>query len=575
MSVYGGIGTLIETRENGSIEVSPYTQWPFYQNHFRNNTPQRTFAPDWYAKDSRLLYRLQCMGFNNLRQLFIPQPIDVADNRFPYYPNVNRAAQSGLISGRLMPEWMYCPNCRKLQHVNQWNLQNQGFCCNQHDGRLMRVEQVRFILVSMDSGEILDVPWSRLFSHFGDPALAWEFTMQEQEIPVWYSTSRNSDSLFGVRVRDAAPNQTGRSFTIAELMRHYFIINGHAYKVQLRNGNNISFPYIINSIYIPRISISIADANELGNLYENGVRTAQGLCNVWNPGHPNALIPEDVMQQLINANFEVTEINAAVSEVGYLKDEMDYITNRGNYNGQNLCNADLNFVSQRYDQLCPLPNRVENLYCLRKIKETSVQVACSRIDKGHLANLNIQDRIVGGGARWWSNGAEQDNVPIGVTLPNGGDARGIYYMPAVEAWGEGLFVELNLNGIEDKFVFLHTYCHLIMKELEFQCGYTLTSLKERLYCLDETNQYGFIIYSIAGSDGSYGGISSLFNQRDGGMMPICQIMDNVKIRAKDCPNDPICSGEGGHCFACLDLPETSCTEFNDRLNRNVFLQYIG
>jgi hypothetical protein len=101
-------------------------------------------------------------------------------------------------------------------------------------------------------------------------------------------------------------------------------------------------------------------------------------------------------------------------------------------------------------------------------------------------------------------------------------------------------------------------------------------MNERLYVLpkDETKEnedkYGFIIYSANGEVGSYGGISSLFDSHQ-----IEKIMIQSLESAEDCPNDPICESEGGSCFACVQVPETSCELFNSRLSRNTINKYKG
>ena len=55
---------------------------------------------------------------------------------------------------------------------------------------------------------------------------------------------------------------------------------------------------------------------------------------------------------------------------------------------------------------------------------------------------------------------------------------------------------------------------------------------------------------------------------------ILKLIEAATDRAKDCPNDPICMNEKGHCFACVDLPETSCEKFNNYLSRVVFNKYL-
>lgn len=124
-----------------------------------------------------------------------------------------------------------------------------------------------------------------------------------------------------------------------------------------------------------------------------------------------------------------------------------------------------------------------------------------------------------------------------------------------------------------RFVLLHTLSHLLIRELEFQCGYPTTSLQERLYVGPEMQ--GLLLYTIAGAEGSYGGLVSLGRT---GRLP--GLLHSALRRATDCAADPICwhtdeqgQGVGGlnlaACAACALLPETSCEEFNSLLDRQL------
>lgn len=122
-------------------------------------------------------------------------------------------------------------------------------------------------------------------------------------------------------------------------------------------------------------------------------------------------------------------------------------------------------------------------------------------------------------------------------------------------------------------VLLHTLSHLLIKELEFLCGYPATSLQERLYV--GAGMQGILLYTIAGSEGSYGGLVSLGRT---GKLP--GLLRSALHRAADCAADPICwhtdgqgQGVGGlnmaACASCALLPETSCEEFNSLLDRRL------
>jgi hypothetical protein len=113
-----------------------------------------------------------------------------------------------------------------------------------------------------------------------------------------------------------------------------------------------------------------------------------------------------------------------------------------------------------------------------------------------------------------------------------------------------------------------------MKELEFLCGYATTSLNERLF-IDNENMQGILIYTVAGAEGSYGGLVSQANNKD-----FFRILKSAFNRANDCSSDPICfhsdgQGVGGlnlaACYSCTLLPENACEEFNSFLDRAVLI----
>jgi len=115
---------------------------------------------------------------------------------------------------------------------------------------------------------------------------------------------------------------------------------------------------------------------------------------------------------------------------------------------------------------------------------------------------------------------------------------------------------------------------LIIKELEFLCGYPSSSVAERIYC-DSNTMNGLLIYTIAGSEGSFGG---LIKQAE--CDNFSRILTSALFRAKDCGSDPICYESDGQgvsglnyaaCFSCLLISETSCEEFNSFLDRKILI----
>lgn len=124
------------------------------------------------------------------------------------------------------------------------------------------------------------------------------------------------------------------------------------------------------------------------------------------------------------------------------------------------------------------------------------------------------------------------------------------------------------------FLFIHTFSHILIKELEFLTGYPATSLSERLY-INENDMQGVFIYTMAGAEGSFGGLVSQANSER-----FTKILYSALARAKDCASYPICyhsdgQGVGGlnlaSCYSCGLLPETSCEEFNSYLDRAMLI----
>ena len=136
------------------------------------------------------------------------------------------------------------------------------------------------------------------------------------------------------------------------------------------------------------------------------------------------------------------------------------------------------------------------------------------------------------------------------------------------AMGEFLYSEISLYG-RAKFYLLHTFSHVLMKELEFSCGYPTASLSERLYYSDK--MCGVLIYTADGAEGSMGGLVWQGQPR-----LINGIIKSAMKRAVNCSSDPLCwENEDGlnraSCFGCTMVSETSCEHANMALDRRVLV----
>ena len=126
-------------------------------------------------------------------------------------------------------------------------------------------------------------------------------------------------------------------------------------------------------------------------------------------------------------------------------------------------------------------------------------------------------------------------------------------------------------AISQKYVFLHTLSHLAIREIANYAGYSVSSMRERIY--SDTNMAGILIYtSSPSSDGSLGGLV------EQGKKPKFNLMLQKALKkSRLCSMDPLCSSaspgtgnrpNGSACHACLYLPETSCESMNSFLDRS-------
>ena len=62
--------------------------------------------------------------------------------------------------------------------------------------------------------------------------------------------------------------------------------------------------------------------------------------------------------------------------------------------------------------------------------------------------------------------------------------------------------QITAKTLTPRKILIHTLSHLLMRELEYVCGYPISSLSERLY-VSET-MHGFLISAFDGTDGYLG-----------------------------------------------------------------------
>lgn len=190
-------------------------------------------------------------------------------------------------------------------------------------------------------------------------------------------------------------------------------------------------------------------------------------------------------------------------------------------------------------------------------------------------------------------------------------ARDADWLPAVENRGEGIFLQFDPDAIRQwlarepvrtrglcleagfnawkashpgssrnhpgtAYYFLHTFAHLLMTAVALDCGYPASSLRERIYFLpaegNRPARYGVLILtSSSDAEGTLGGLIEAARH-------IRAFVRKALELASLCANDPVCAHHrpashdhgplhGAACHGCVLVPETSCEQRNEFLDR--------
>lgn len=184
-------------------------------------------------------------------------------------------------------------------------------------------------------------------------------------------------------------------------------------------------------------------------------------------------------------------------------------------------------------------------------------------------------------------------------------ATELTWLPAIEHRGEGVFLQISRSAIRDwvarpgvkqhvdelragyaswaaerkvdrpfpgaPYVLLHSLSHLLIAAIAMECGYPATSLRERVFAVEE----GFGILIHTGSSDSEGTLGGLVQAG----YHIREHLHHAVASGELCSNDPVCADHnaddqnerrflhGAACHGCLLIAEPSCEQRNDFLDR--------
>lgn len=597
-----GVGAMVDFRDRTLMTAAP-EYWSGSVSHIRDERLEKILHVDYFGK-----------------------PGDKDDVKF---------AEG--ISYVRFPEWYFCPNCRRFKPIGEWVTEYRAKSPKkaEEDPHMIQTMKcpkcfqelvVARIITACQEGHIDDFPWVKWVhcQNFGGP----KEICSRPELTITTSSSA-SEGLEGLTLKclncGAAASLRGAfdPGKFEELdkktdFRYNFRCAGkHPWKhktescksteypkVLQRGSSSVYFPVTESSLVIPPYSSIVTNKIDESAAYAEYKAVIASYLST--PG-----ITAETIELLHNSQTQVYAQRIAQETaipfdkvVGVLKrknaapDDGEYSTASVKYRaeeyeaitGETVIEAEDygEFYREGVDISAYNLPFLKSISLIHKVREVQALVGFTRLKPVDSTDAPGSQAVV---------------VPVKEP-----DTK---WYPAYDVRGEGIFIEFDSSSINNwrsenqflaervallndnykksfigenhpreitgKFLLLHTISHLLIKQLSFECGYGIASLKERIYCseaADGKEMAGILIYTACGdSEGTLGGLV-----RQGRSDTFPSIFNKAIENARTCSNDPVCSlsqGQGrdslnlAACYSCTLIPETSCEEFNCFLDRGV------
>lgn len=500
----------------------------------------------------------------------------------------------------VFPTYLVCPRCQRLATHEQFQFDGRFFRCRNRQGhreqdpdsRLPRAFPARFV-VACTAGHLDDFPWSH-YVHRGRPT-----ECDPLELTFFESSESGAISDLFVHCRqcrdtrsmeDAFDDGAERALGPCSGRRPWLDDNEESCQERprtvLRGASNLYFPMIQSALSIPEwddpIHIALAhheqDLARIDNLDRLRMALELGVLSRLQDFSPEAIWEALEARRRVAAE-PPSPLDLRFEEFMALQHTPDP-----------ALAAEREFQTTFVDTPPAFAHLIERLVIVRRLREVRALDAFTRIDappdlllEDDEALQRVRRQILGRVGNDWRPAVELLGEGIFVALSE----------PALREWQERSDVERRRVALEAayrrwraardlpdapfpgaRFVLLHSLAHMLITALALDCGYSSTSIRERIYSSTDQDRpmAGILLYTATpDSDGSLGGLA------DQGQTDRFERLLRLSLqRGSYCSSDPLCAhaapGEIGHtngaaCHACLLVSETSCERSNHFLDR--------
>lgn len=482
------------------------------------------------------------------------------------------------------PKWKICPKCHNMTTYSNATCY---YCEHKNKNDLIDLYASRFVLVC-ENGHISDFPYDKWVHR---KKACTENSKEPRLVLETYGKSGSLSDLYVRCLHCKNKESLGSIMKIEERENHsLFDCAGERpwigsnvsndcrckMKTTLRGASNVYSPSVLSFLQVPLTASSSEfdilylvekDKETFSTMYdgmkEKGIELACNLKNI-----PLNFIP--IIKRYLEDEITLEESTTYES---IKKQEWNTLIQEAIHEDR--------FISKKVEIAPVLMPFFDGIYRVDSVPEVQVLKEFTRLD--------YIDRFTG------------DEVKTQPVVMTGSEK----WLPAIRNYGEGMFFKFNFEkltkweknervthdiikaynmqriefekspiDILPRQILIHTFSHALLQELAAHCGYTTTSLKERVYASED--MCGVFIYTASvDSEGSLVGLTNLA-QSDKLLPIIIRALEKMNY----CSSDPICSdGEfeyhssanGAACHACTFVSETSCEWGNLLLDRRTLI----
>jgi hypothetical protein len=551
------------------------------------------------VEEARLLEAVRRVVGQQIQRLRMPPIID-DENASPFTPE----GKIG-VPVRPFPRWLRCVRCGLLTEFDSglFTIKENPYRPDQthfihtscEKGSHSDAVPARFLLACRN-GHLDDFPW-HYFVHGGTTACKGTLRFFErgaslQTENLWVKcddcgAARSLVHAFGEKAKDNIPACRGRH-------PHLDVYNENCdqpARAVLLGATNCWFPITLSVLAIPHTGNSLNQIVADGWTYFEDATSEDEvkiICKTLKksgqiPGI-DKLNPKDLWGA-IAARKSGTAETEVVGNDNIKRPEWDVLTHPDPPTDWP------HFLSERVDTPPKYRELIPEVLLLKRLREVNALIGYTRVEAPEETD-------------------DPDERPPMADL-----CRGVPdWVPATEVHGEGIFLKFSESQVAKweqqspvqardamlraghagwrnarqldpnkgypavRYAMLHTFSHLLIRELALECGYNAASIRERIYASleGESPMAGILLYTAAAdSDGTLGGLVELGKPDNLG-----RLIQQALYRATVCSSDPLCSEHSpesdrslhaASCHACGFVAETSCERGNRYLDRSLLI----